>query len=127
MGTLDLFGADSTLADQYITLRVKKIDKELLRQKVGGSSGGWAAFGVEIANMEPKMALDAGVPIIIAQAKKFGIELEVTKSTTPPKDKRGLSEFWPGLFVGGVLGAGSLVLWKGILEPLGRRLIGVVR
>lgn len=129
MGALDLFGADSVLADQYITLRVKNIDKDLLSRSIGGYQGVLASFGVSVANMEPKMAIDALIPIGISQAKKYGIELEATKSTDPPKKgtTRGLSEFWPGLLIGGVLGAGSLTLYKGILAPLGRRLIGVVR
>ena len=124
--SLDLFGADSVLADQYITLRVKKIDKDLLRQKVGGYTGVLASFGVSIADMEPKMAIDALIPVGVAQAKKLGLDVEVTRSTSPPPagQTRGLSEFWPGLLVGGVLGAGSLAIWKGILEPIGRRLLG---
>lgn len=125
MRDLDLFGADSTLADQYITLRVTKIDKDRLRQKIGGYGGVLASFGVSIADMEPKMAVDAALPLVLNEAKKYGVELEATKSTSPPKGaKRGLSEFWPGLLVGGVLGGGSLALWNGILAPLGRRLLG---
>lgn len=125
MRDLDLFGADG-LADQYVTLRVVKIDKDRLRQKVGGTTGVLASFGTSVADMAPKMAIDALLPIGLTKAKEYGLELEATRSTEPPKkgQSRGISEFWPGLLVGGVLGGGSLALWKGIIAPLGRRLLG---
>lgn len=124
--SLDLFGVDGGLADQYVTVRVKRIDKDLLRQKVGGYGGVLASFGVSVADMEPKMAIDALLPIGLTQAKKYGLELEATRSTTPPKpgEVRGISEFWPGLLVGGVLGGGSLLIWRKLLLPLGRLALG---
>ena len=130
--SLDLMGADSW-SDQYVTLRVLHIDADKLRQKLGGTTGTLASFGVSVASLAPKMAIDAALPALLGLVKKdYGVELEATVTDAdrplyvPPKKgaKRGVSEFWPGLVVGGVLGGSALLIWKKLLAPMGHRLIG---
>lgn len=118
-------GADNW-SDQYITLRVMKIDQDKLRQKLGGMTGSFASFGVSVASLAPKMAIDAGLPPLLGMLKKdYGVELEATVTDVPPKKgaKRGISEFWPGLVVGGAIGGGALVIWKKLLAPITHRLV----
>lgn len=118
-------GADSW-SDQYVTLRVLRIDQDKLRQKLGGTTGTLASFGVSVASLAPKMAIDAILPVIIGRVKNdYGVELEATVTDVPPKKgtKRGISEFWPGLVVGGALGGGALLIWKKLLAPIGHRLV----
>jgi hypothetical protein len=106
---LNLLGASTGLADQYITLRVTDIDKDRLREKAGGL----AAATLPLLDVAPKAALDAARPFIESAAKGYGVGVEVTVSNVPPsKGGRAISEFWPGLFVGGALGAGALVIAK---------------
>ena len=124
--SLDLMGADSW-SDQYVTLRVMKIDQDKLRQKLGGTTGMLASYGVTVASLAPKMAIDAILPVLVGRVKQdYGVELEATVTDVPPKKgtKRGISEFWPGLLVGGALGGASLLIWKKLLAPLGQRLVG---
>lgn len=103
-----------------------KIDQDKLRQKLGGTTGMLASYGVSVASLAPKMAIDAVLPVLINRVKNdYGVELEATVVEGPPKKgaKRGISEFWPGLVVGGVLGGASLLIWKKLLAPLGQRLV----
>ena len=112
MDGLALFGAEvggSGLADQYITIRVRDIDKDKLKEKAGAL----AASALSLVDVAPKAALDAARPFIESAAKNYGVDAEVTISNVPPsKGGRAISEFWPGLFVGGAVGASALVIVK---------------
>lgn len=115
----DVLGAEDGLANQYIIVRVKHIDKPKLAAKLG-SSGQLASSALTIVNVMPKAILDAAVPIAKSKALEYGIDAEITTTDVPPKMQvRAYSEFWPGLGVGVVLGALSL----GIVKLLGK-LIG---
>lgn len=110
---LDVLGAVSTsLSGQYITLRVKSVDADVLRGKVGGSKGSLASAGLRFVDAAPKAALDAARPFIIKAARDYGVDADIQISSAPAAPKRALSEFWPGLAVGVVLGGSGLLVWK---------------
>ena len=112
MDGLDLLGAADALANQFIVLRVKNIDREKLKAKLG-SKGALAGAGLMFVDAAPKAALDAVAPFIPKAAKDYGIDLEVgIFDRPPPTGGRGFSEFWPGLLMGGVVGGSSLLIVK---------------
>jgi hypothetical protein len=109
MDGFDILGA--TLADQYIVLRVKNIDRARLKAKLGGSTGQLASSVVTMVDVSAKAALDAALPVAVSKARDYGIELEAYASNVPPNmSKRSISEFWPGLLLGGVLGGSGLLI-----------------
>jgi len=112
MEGLELLGAADALADQYITFRIKNIDREKLKYKLGGTSGAVAGPALSIIDTAPKAALDLIAPIIRSTAKDYGVDTEILISNVPPsKGGRALSEFWPGLLTGGVfIGVGVLLV-----------------
>lgn len=115
MEGLDLLGA--TLADQYIILRIKRIDRDRLKAKLAGATGTLASAGVTMVDASAAAALDVALPIVVGKAKDYGIDLEASHVDVPPQMRsRALSEFWPGLAVGVVLGGMSL----GIVKLLGQ-------
>jgi hypothetical protein len=118
---LDLLGAVDALATQYITLRIKHIDRAKLQYKLG-SSGGIATSALTMIEASPKAALDAALPFAVSKAKEYGVDLETVVSNVPSKG-RPLSEFWPGLLVGGVVGASGLLIVK-LLGRLASRIRG---
>ncbi len=110
---LDILGAADALADQYVTLRIKNIDRDRLTYKLGGSTGTFAAAGLHFVDAGPKAALDIAVPIVRNKMRDYGIDAEITVSNVPPsKGGRALSEFWPGAFAGTVVGVSILGIWK---------------
>ena len=104
------------LADQYIVVRVKSIDKAKLGAKVGGGPAGIAvAAALAVTDAVPKAVLDLAAPYAAIVAKNYGIDAEVTHADFPPAKGR-TSEFWPGMGVGaGMLGFGyglfRLIKW----------------
>ena len=104
-----LLGASTGLADQYITIRVTDVDRDRLKEKAGAL----AASALPLLDIAPKAALDAVRPVIESAIKDYGIGAEITVSNVPPsKGGRALSEFWPGLVVGGVVGVSALTIGK---------------
>jgi len=119
---LSLLGADDALANQYITLQVKSIDHDKLKLKLGGKTGTIASSAMTFVDAAPKAVLDIATPLIKKTAADYGVELGVTVSNVPPKGKgRALSEFWPGLVAGIVLGGSSLAIVKIVMKVFGRR------
>jgi hypothetical protein len=113
----DVLGAEDALANQYIIVRVKRIDQAKLAGKIGGSQGQLASSALTIVNTMPRAALDAALPIAKTKALEYGIDADVTVSDVPPSLRaRAFSEFWPGLGIGVVLGGFSL----GIIKLLGK-------
>jgi hypothetical protein len=109
----DVLGAEDALANQYIVLRIKRIDQAKLASKLGGSKGQLASSALTIVNTMPKAALDAALPIAKSKALEYGVDVDVTASDVPPKlQQRALSEFWVGLLGGTVLGASGLLIAK---------------
>jgi len=122
MDGLDSLGAVDGLAAQFITLRVKHIDRDKLRQKLGGSTGSMASSAVTMVDAAPKAALDAALPVAVAKARDYGIDLETMVTNAPPSPKgRALSEFWPGLAVGIGIGGASLAIVKLVGKLIGGR------
>lgn len=119
MEGLNLLGAE--LASQFITLRIKHIDREKLKQKLGGASGTLAQGALTLVDMEAKAALDMVVPVVRSKLKNdYGVDADIVVSNVPPSQGgRALSEFWPGLLVGGAVGVSGFAIWN-----LVRRLVG---
>src|SRR6185369_14593101 len=120
MEGFDLLGAVEALSTQYITLRVKSIDAEKLKAKLGGSSGQLASFGLSLVDRAPKAALDVAMPFVKKEALDYGVDLEVQMGNAPLAKQRAMSEFWPGLVAGTVLGGSALVISKLIMKLVGR-------
>lgn len=109
----DVLGAEDALANQYILVRIKRIDQAKLASKLGGSKGQLASSALTIVNTMPKAILDAALPIAKTKALDYGVDADITVSNVPPKmQARALSEFWPGLIGGVVLGASGLLIVK---------------
>lgn len=103
----------ATLADEYIILRIKRIDRDRLKAKLAGSTGALASAGVQMVDASAAAALNVVLPIAVGKAKDYGIELEATFTEVPQKMRsHSLSEFWPGLGIGIALGAASLAIVK---------------
>jgi hypothetical protein len=118
---LDLLGADDALASQYITLRVKSLDREKMKLALGGNKGLIASSAMSFVDLSPKAAIDAAVPLLKKEAAKYGADLDVVVSDVPPsKGGRAISEFWPGLVTGTVIGGCSLILVKLFMRLAGR-------
>jgi hypothetical protein len=115
----DVLGAEDALANQYIVVRVKRIDRAKLAAAIGGSKGQLASSAMQAVSAAPKAILDAALPIAKTQAAKYGIDADVTVSDVPPNlRQRAFSEFWPGLGIGIVLGGLGLAIVKGISKLL---------
>lgn len=114
MEGFDLLGAASTeLAKEYITLRVKSIDADKLKNKLGGSTGKIASSALPFINSAPIVVLHTAAPLVIKKAKDYGVDLEMSISTAPPeKFGKASSEFLPGFLVGGALGLTVLTIVK---------------
>jgi len=119
----DILGVEDSLADQYITLRVRRIDRDKLAQKIGGGAVGKAAkAAIAFADHAPKATLDLAVPFARAEARKYGVDVDVVVSNVPPSQGgRALSEFFPGVVMGFVGGFSVLAIGKGIAWLFGRR------
>ena len=118
---LSLLGADTALADQYITFRVKSLDSAKLKLALGGSSGLIASSALPFVDLAPKAALDVAVPLIKKTAAGYGADLEIVVSNVPPsKGGRALSEFWPGITAGIVVGGSTLLIMKLLMRLAGR-------
>jgi len=109
----DVLGAEDALANQYIVVRVKRIDRAKLAAAIGGSKGQLASSAMQVVNTAPKAVLDAVLPIAKTKALAYGVDADITVSDVPPKLRtRALSEFWVGLLGGTVLGASGLLIVK---------------
>lgn len=103
MEGLDLLGAGDAWADQYITFRVKNIDKAKLQLALGGYKGTVASSAISIVDTAPKAVIDLVSPILKNTAKDYGVDVDITVSNALPAKPRAMSEFWPGLVVGSAL------------------------
>jgi len=123
MEGLDLLGASDALSNQYITFRIKNIDSQTLKYKLGtGTAGALAPAGLLFVNAGPQAALDVAAPFIRSAMKDYGIDADVTVSKVAPAGgPRAISEFWPGLLVGGVIGGSGLLIVKMIARLFARR------
>ena len=122
MDGLDLLGADAALAKQYVTLRIKNIDPQTLKYKLSGAAGSFASAGLHFVDASPQAALDIAKPFLVDALKSYGIDAEVTVSNAPlAKGERAISEFWPGLAIGGAIGGSALLIGKLIARIFARR------
>ena len=119
MDGFDSLGAADALSNQYIVLRIRSIDREKLKSRLG-SKGALAGAGLSFVDAAPKAALDAVAPFIPKAAKDYGVDLEVIVTDKSPGAGRSASEFWPGLLMGGVVGGSGLLIVK-LIARLFRR------
>jgi hypothetical protein len=114
---LELLGADG-LKNQYIVARIKRIDPERAKALAGESATKQALMSVALTATDriPKAALDIGLPTTANLLKKrYGIEADLFAADAPPgKGERDISEFFPGVVVGGVAVGLVVALWSGI-------------
>lgn len=123
MEDLDLLGAEG-LASQFITLRVKGVDKAKLAQALGGGAKGAAIpAALAVADFAPRQALELAMPLVVTKAGDYGVDLEYQISAAPPEaGTKPKSQFGKGLVLGAALGAGGLWAWSrfGLRALLGR-------
>lgn len=121
MSELDYLGAAEALSNYNINLRVKGIDANKLKDKLGGSTGSFASAGLIFVNMAPKAALTAAAPFIAKAAKEYGVDADVQILDSPAKGVRSSSEFFPGLFLGIGIGGAGLAIVKLFARIFARR------
>lgn len=106
---LDLLGAEG-LQGQYITLRVRNINKQQLGQALGGGTKAAllpaALWAVDLA---PKESLNALMPTVQEMAKtRYGVEFDYQIADAPPKPGAMGLFGAKALLVGGALGVGGV-------------------
>ena len=124
MNGLDLLGATTdAFSSQYITLRIKSIDRDKLREQLGGKVGAIASGALSVVDSSPKAVFDIATPLIKTEAKNYGVDLDVIVANVPPTKggPRALSEFWPGIIAGTILGASGLLIYKGVQRLMERK------
>jgi hypothetical protein len=122
LGTDVLVGAadDTGLKNQYIVIRVNKIDPKKLGQAMDAPSPPEGGAGKKLTkavlplmptvlNNIPKFVLDMALPVAAKTATDYGIDATVFATNVPPaQGGRDKSEFVPGV-VTGALGAGVVI------------------
>jgi hypothetical protein len=107
---LDMLGAEG-LSSQYITLRVKSIDKAKLGQALGGGTKATALpAALAVVDFAPRQALDLAMPYVLRMAKDdYGVELEyqITENAPTPA-AMPKSDMGKGMAVGAALGIAGL-------------------
>lgn len=120
---LDMLGAG--LSDSVVIVRVIKIDPNKLKQATGAERG-LKSMAVSAAlaatNRVPKAVLDVALPTAAGVLKdKYGIEAVITAADSYEVKDRPVSEFFPGLVAGALLGLSGLGIWKGVSRLLHRQ------
>lgn len=121
LGTDALVGAasDSGLKNQYIVIRVNKIDPKKLGEAMDAppppeGAGKKLTKAVlplmpTVLNNIPKFVLDMSLPVAAKVATDYGIDATVYATNVPPaQGGRDKSEFVPGV-VAGAVGAGVFI------------------
>ena len=119
MDGLDLLGAEDALASQYITIRIKRIDREKLKQQLGDSKGKIATGALSFVDLAPKAMLDVAIPFVKKEAVKYGVDVDVIVANAPPAPRRAMSEFFPGFVIGTGLGGASLAIYHLLKKLIG--------
>lgn len=81
---LEMLGAEG-LAGQYVTLRVKSIDKKKLAQALGGVKAAAVPAALALVDLAPEQALQLLLPLGAEQARaRYGVDLEYRVTDVPP-------------------------------------------
>lgn len=107
---LDCLGAGEGLGTRYVTVRVKTIDADKLRQKVGS-----AVAALPLADQAPDPILRAALPVAAKMIRDdYGIDIEwqVSKVPVGAKPLEENSGFGYGVGAGVGLGVLGWLLWK---------------
>lgn len=112
--SLDCLGAGEGLGTKYITLRVKRVDVERLRQKLGGATGAAMPAAMALVDQAPEVALHTAMPYATKKAMDdYGVELEWQVTDAPLKPgQKTQSKFGVGIISGGAIAVGSWFAWK---------------
>lgn len=107
--SLDVLGAGEGLGTKYITLRVKGVDMDKLRQKFGGY-----ANVLTLVDMAPEVALRTALPVAAKKAATdYGVELDWQVTDAPPQPGVAPpSNFGTGVLSGGAMMAALWAAWK---------------
>ena len=113
MSDLDFIGAGEGLGTKFVTLRVKRIDADKLRQKLGGMTAQAIPVVLPLIEQAPEAALRAAMPFATQKAlTDYGVELEYQISDAPPRPGEvAPSKFGAGLVTGCGLMAAALWAW----------------
>lgn len=113
MTGLDLLGAEG-ISSQYVTMRVKHLDADKLKRKIGGWKGESVSAVLPLADQAPKMALDVALPFLTKKVKDdYGVDLDYAVSGGPPQQGQwAVSRFFPGVAVGVGSAAALWALWR---------------
>jgi len=103
--SLDFLGAGEGLATKYITLRVRRIDVEKLKKKLGGTTGAGAGAAIPLVDTLPEIALRTALPFVAQKAADdYGVDMEWQVTDAPP----GQGSLKSGGFgEGAIAGAGA--------------------
>ncbi len=110
---LDMLGAEG-LGSQYITLRVKAIDKDKLAQALGGAKAAALPAALAVVDFAPRQALDLAMPMVVSKVRDgYGVDLDYQISETAPKageaPAKASGSPAKSLLLGAVLGVGGAV------------------
>ncbi len=107
---LDLLGAEG-LSGQYITLRVRSIDRQKLGQAVGGGpAAAVLPAALALVDVAPQETLSMLLPVVKERAaSKYGVLLDYQVSAAPPAPgepkKSGTGK---AVLLGAALGGGGV-------------------
>lgn len=112
--SLDVLGAGEGLGTKNIVLRVKSIDTDRLRQKLGGMSGAAIPAALPLIDQAPEIALRTALPLAAKKARDdYGVDLEWdVRDATPGTLGKSSSGFGAGVMVGIICGVAATFAWK---------------
>lgn len=107
--SLDVLGAEG-LAAKYIVLRVRSIDADRLKQKVGGMAGASLPWALPLIDQAPEVVLRTALPLAAKKVQDdYGVTLDWDVSDAPPEKGQALpSRFGAGFVMGA---AGCAAVW----------------
>ncbi len=113
MSELDFIGAGEALGTKFVTLRVKRIDTDKLRQKLGGMTGQAIPVVLPLIEQAPEAALRAAMPFATQKAlTDYGVELEYQISDAPPRPGEvPPTKFGAGLLTGCLATVAAMWAW----------------
>lgn len=122
MSDLDFIGADG-LSTKYIVLRVRSLDADKLKQKLGGYAGASVPLALSVLNVDPSVtefALKGALPSIAKLVRDdYGVDLEwQVMNAPPPKGEDPPSRIGAGIVIGGSLVGMGWAVWHFALRSL---------
>lgn len=117
--------ASTGLKDQFVVIRVNRIDGDLFKRKLveAGQSSAIAPAVLMAVDTAPKFAIDVALPMAAKELEKYGIFATLSASDAPlAQGERKKSEFLPGFVIGsGIVATVAAIgwgAWKLVLNKL---------